>query len=104
VARPPPKAFPGISRFSVSVANYIDWKKQNSVFEDMAIFSSKSINLTGDGKPELPHLGAQLGQKCELSTSQTRNTPHRDRGLMAEDAAGFVTSLRNLSELPLMQS
>lgn len=49
---PPPKAFPGITRFSVSVANYIDWKKQNSVFEDMAIFSGKSMNLTGDGKPE----------------------------------------------------
>jgi putative ABC transport system permease protein len=49
---PPPKAFPGITRFSVSVANYIDWQKQNSVFEDMAIFSAKSMNLTGNGKPE----------------------------------------------------
>src|ERR1043166_3397255 len=44
---PPPKAFPGMTRFSVSVANYIDWEKQNSVFENMAIFSGKSMNLTG---------------------------------------------------------
>jgi putative ABC transport system permease protein len=49
---PPPRAFPGITRFSVSVANYIDWRKQNSVFENMAIFSGKSMNLTGNGKPE----------------------------------------------------
>ena len=49
---PPPKAFPGMTRFSVSVANYIDWEKQNSVFENMAIFSGKSMNLTGNGKPE----------------------------------------------------
>src|SRR3954465_6163229 len=49
---PPPKAFPGITRFSVSVANYIDWQKENSVFENMAMFSGKSMNLTGNGKPE----------------------------------------------------
>jgi predicted permease len=49
---PPPKSFPGISRFSVSAANYIDWKAQNDVFQDMAIFSGSSMNLTGGGKPE----------------------------------------------------
>jgi putative ABC transport system permease protein len=49
---PPPKSFPGITRFSVSAANYIDWRRQNSVFEDMAIFSGKSMNLTNDGKPD----------------------------------------------------
>ena len=49
---PPPKSFPGISRFSVSTANFIDWRAQNSVFEDMAIFSGNSMNLTGGGKPE----------------------------------------------------
>lgn len=49
---PPPESFPGISRFSVSAANYIDWKAQNDVFQDMAIFSGSSMNLTGGGKPE----------------------------------------------------
>ncbi len=49
---PPPKSFPGMTRFSVSAANYLDWKKQNSVFTDMAIFSGASMNLTGGDKPE----------------------------------------------------
>src|SRR5216684_7119520 len=49
---PPPKSFPGITRFSVSAANYLDWKQQNSVFSDMAIFSGESMNLTGGDKPE----------------------------------------------------
>jgi len=49
---PPAKSFPGMSTFSVSAANYIDWRRQNHVFEQMAIFSGASVNLTGGGKPE----------------------------------------------------
>src|SRR5260370_24972971 len=49
---PPPKSFPGMSTFSVSAANYIDWRRQNHVFEQMAIFRGSSVNLTGGGKPE----------------------------------------------------
>jgi predicted permease len=49
---PPPKQFPGMTRFSVSAANYIDWQRQNHVFDKMAIFSAASMNLTGGGKPE----------------------------------------------------
>ncbi len=49
---PPPKSFPGISLFSVSAANYLDWTKQNSVFSDMSIYSGTSMNLTGGDKPE----------------------------------------------------
>src|SRR5262245_36924926 len=33
---PPPAAFPGLTRFSVSAANYLDWRKQNDVFESIA--------------------------------------------------------------------
>jgi putative ABC transport system permease protein len=36
----------------VSSANFLDWKKQNHVFADMAAFESVSFNLTGDNKPE----------------------------------------------------
>ena len=49
---PPPKSFPGITRFAVSAANYLDWKQQNTVFSDMSIFSGERMNLTGGDKPE----------------------------------------------------
>src|SRR5438445_13594940 len=49
---PPPKSFPGMTLFSVSPANYLDWEKQNHVFESMAIYRYSSYNLTGTGEPE----------------------------------------------------
>jgi predicted permease len=36
----------------VSAANFLDWKKQNQVFEDMAAFESNFFNLSGGSKPE----------------------------------------------------
>jgi putative ABC transport system permease protein len=36
----------------VSGANFVDWKKQNHVFEGMAAFESNYFNLTGEDKPE----------------------------------------------------
>ena len=36
----------------VAVANFVDWKTQNKVFEDMAAISFRSFNITGDGEPE----------------------------------------------------
>ena len=49
---PPPKAFPGMTRFSVSAANYLDWESQNHVFEKTAILGFMGLNLTGSGEPE----------------------------------------------------
>jgi putative ABC transport system permease protein len=49
---PPPKSFPGMTMFSVSAANYLDWHEQNHVFEKMAIYSGSSLNLTGREQPE----------------------------------------------------
>lgn len=49
---PPAKSFPGITRFSVSAANYLDWQNQNHVFEQMAIYTYRGFTLTGTGKPE----------------------------------------------------
>src|SRR5215469_11277468 len=36
---PPAKAFPGVTSFAVSPANYLDWRKQNNAFESMSVFS-----------------------------------------------------------------
>ena len=49
---PPQKSFPGMTRFSVSAANYLDWQSQNHVFEQMAISSYHPFTLTGGDKPE----------------------------------------------------
>jgi putative ABC transport system permease protein len=49
---PPAKSFPGMKTFSVSAANYLDWQKQNDVFEKMAIYSYHGFTLTGGDKAE----------------------------------------------------
>ena len=43
---------PEHGRWRVTPANFFDWKKQNTVFEEMAAFGSSTLTLTGDGEPE----------------------------------------------------
>ena len=49
---PPPKQFPGMTMFSVSPANYLDWDHQNHVFQSMAIYGFRSFNITGSDRPQ----------------------------------------------------
>jgi len=49
---PPQKSFPGMKEFAVSAANYLDWARENHVFQKMAIYSWSSHNLTGKGEPQ----------------------------------------------------
>ena len=49
---PPPEQFPGVSRFAVSPANYLDWRAQSTVFQHMAIYGGRAANLTGRGEPD----------------------------------------------------
>ncbi len=49
---PPPASFPGMTTFSVSPANYLDWERQNHVFDAMAIYGHRGFTLTGGDKPE----------------------------------------------------
>jgi putative ABC transport system permease protein len=49
---PPQSSFPGMKIFAVSAANYLDWERQNQVFEKMAISTGKDMNLTGAGEAE----------------------------------------------------
>ncbi len=50
---PPAKSFPGISFFSVSPANYLDWQSQASSFESMAIYGGRALTIGGSERPEL---------------------------------------------------
>ncbi|MEE9473360.1 MAG: ABC transporter permease, partial [Acidimicrobiia bacterium] len=43
---------PGGDRFSVAPANFLDWRQQNEVFEDMAASAGATVNLTGTDEPE----------------------------------------------------
>jgi putative ABC transport system permease protein len=45
-------SFVGFAHNTPAVANYEDWRKQNTVFTDMAATRSRKANLTGDGPPE----------------------------------------------------
>jgi putative ABC transport system permease protein len=49
---PPQKSFPGVAKFVVSPANYLDWREQNHVFEQMSALGFRKFNLTGMGQPE----------------------------------------------------
>src|SRR5262252_505101 len=48
---PPAASFPGMGTFAVSAANYIDWEKQNHVFEKMTIYSYRNFIFSGTDKP-----------------------------------------------------
>jgi putative ABC transport system permease protein len=48
---PPQSSFPGMTQFSVSAANFLDWQKQNDVFSEMALYTGASYDITGQGKP-----------------------------------------------------
>jgi len=49
---PPQSTFPGITRFSVSPANFYDWQRDAHSFEKMAIYGGARFTLTGAGNPE----------------------------------------------------
>ena len=49
---PPADSFPGMTRFSVSPANFLDWERQNRTFERMAITEFRSFNISGGAEPE----------------------------------------------------
>ena len=51
----------GIESFAVSYPNFVDWRQQNQVFEDIGIFQEGNHTLVGGGEPEqIP--GARVSQ------------------------------------------
>ncbi|MGC2112382.1 MAG: ABC transporter permease [Candidatus Korobacteraceae bacterium] len=49
---PPQASFPGIPLFTVSPANFLDWRSQAHSFEDMSAYGFGHYTLTGAGRPE----------------------------------------------------
>ena len=49
---PPATSFPGMTLFSVSPANFLDWRNQNHSFEEMAAYGGASFNVGGKERPE----------------------------------------------------
>jgi predicted permease len=49
---PPQSSFPGMTRFAVSAANFLDWQKLNTVFSEMALASGTRLEITGQGKTQ----------------------------------------------------
>ena len=49
---PPAAAFPGIKRFAVSIANFLDWGKENKVFEAMSAFGGRALQIGGGDRPQ----------------------------------------------------
>src|SRR5215472_4439980 len=43
---------PEHGRWRTTPANFFDWKKQNTTFEDMSAFGAAIMTVTGDGEPE----------------------------------------------------
>ena len=50
---PPQKEFPGVTRFALSAANYLDWERQNTVFSSSAVYRFWQFRLTGNGEPQI---------------------------------------------------
>jgi putative ABC transport system permease protein len=56
---PPQESFPGMDRFSVSPANYLDWKDQSHAFEQMAAYGDAGFSLSAGEEP-MPVSGAAV--------------------------------------------
>jgi predicted permease len=41
-----------MTTFAISAANFLDWQKENHVFDKMALYSGANFDITGAGKPE----------------------------------------------------
>jgi predicted permease len=67
---PPAKSFPGLTLFSISPANYLDWERQSSSFEAMAAYGGRSFTFGGREQPEAI-MGAAVGPEF-FSVLRTR--------------------------------
>ena len=80
---PPQDAFPGMPTFSVSPANFYDWKRSAQLFEGMAIYRFRPFVLTGGTAAEEVVAGAVGADFFEI----VRTRPSLGRTFLAEEDA-----------------
>jgi hypothetical protein len=56
----------GFARNTPATANYVDWRRLNNVFTDMAALRFRVANLTGEGRPELVMGRCVAANFCEV--------------------------------------
>jgi putative ABC transport system permease protein len=59
--RPPQNAFPGITRFSLSAANFYDWQRASQSFEGMAMYRPRQFALSSAGGQARSILAGAVG-------------------------------------------
>ena len=69
---PPARSFPGITRFAVSPANYLDWRATAKSFDGMAAFAPRQITLTGHDRPEVVRAVVVGGDFFQIMKLQAR--------------------------------
>jgi putative ABC transport system permease protein len=79
---------PQYGRFSVAPANFLDWRKQNSVFERIAAFTSGAGALAGAEGPERVPSASVSWDLFEL----LKVTPSLGRGFTADEEVPGKTS------------
>jgi putative ABC transport system permease protein len=76
---------PVLEGMSVAYPNYLDWREQNGVFDNIGVYRRVSFNLTGNGEPERL-LGGEVS--AELFNA-LKTKPALGRTFLAEeDVAG----------------
>jgi hypothetical protein len=84
----------GLFEHPISPANFLDWRAQQTGFEEMAAYApGLGFNLTGSGEPERIS-GAQVSAEI---FSVLRLRPFIGRGFQPEDDQPFHTSRRTES-------
>jgi len=73
---PPQASFPGIPTFTVSPANFLDWRARSQGFEGMAAYGFGRYTLTGTGHPEAVQMCAATNGFLFHFAGQAVTRPH----------------------------